>query len=148
MNKTLIICSVLFVSILLMAFIPQQEGKDSTKTQTTNKVKVTAAKKTKVAQLSYKTDIAPLFKKYCLPCHTEDMMNPSELYLDSYDNIMVGGKHGKILVAGKPDSSNIIKKLSGKPPFGDPMPLKRKTPFPADTLKMFRAWIEQGAKNN
>jgi hypothetical protein len=76
------------------------------------------------------------------------MMNPSELYLDTHDGIMGGGKHGKAIIAGKPDSSNLIKKINLKPPFGDPMPMKRKTAFPEDTLKMLKTWIEQGAKNN
>ena len=138
MQKFIIITVVLFSFIFLMAFTPQ----------TKQEKKVVDSGRGKAAQVSYKKDIIPMMKKYCLPCHTEDMMNPSELYLDSYDGIMSGGKHGKALIAGKPDSSNIIKKLNLKPPFGDPMPMKRKTAFPADTLKMLKTWIEQGAKNN
>ena len=102
----------------------------------------------KSAPVSYKKDIAPIFKFYCLPCHTEDQMNPSQLYLDTYENMMAGGKHGKAIIAGKADSSFILQKLSFKPPFGDPMPMKRKTPFPQDTLNIIKKWIEQGAKNN
>lgn len=99
--------------------------------------------------ISYKSDIIPVLKKYCLPCHTEDQMNPSELYLDTYEGLMTGGKHGKPVIPGKPDSSLIIQKLTLKPPpFGDPMPMKRKTPFPEDTVKILRKWIEQGAKKN
>ena len=99
-------------------------------------------------QVSYKRDILPIVTAYCLPCHTEDQMNPSLLYLDSYENMMAGGKHGKPVTPGKPDSSLIVQKISSTPPFGDPMPMKRKTPFPQDTLRMIRSWIEQGAKNN
>ena len=126
----------IFVGILTIVFAlaqeqtkkPEQKEKPSSKT------------------LTYKKDIAPVFKKYCLPCHTEDQMNPSELYLDSYENIMTGGKHGKPLMVGKPDSSILIQKTSAKPPFGDPMPMKRKVPFPEDTLGMLKAWIKEGAK--
>ena len=98
--------------------------------------------------ISFKKDVAPVMKSFCLPCHTEDQMNPSELYLDSYDNLMAGGKHGKPFLAGKPDSSLIVQKMSAKPPFGDPMPMKLKRPFPADTLKILADWILQGGKNN
>ncbi|MBI5215329.1 MAG: hypothetical protein HY960_06210 [Ignavibacteriae bacterium] len=137
--KKLITTAIVLVSfILLMAFTPQ----------TKQEKKPVDSVKGKAAQVSYKKDIIPVMKKYCLPCHTEDMMNPSELYLDTYEGIMSGGKKGKSIVAGKPDSSILIKKISLKPPFGDPMPMKRKTAFPADTLKMLRTWIEQGAKNN
>ena len=100
------------------------------------------------AAISFKQNVAPILKTYCLPCHTEDQMNPSELYLDSYENLMKGGKHGRPLVPGNPDSSLIVLKLGPKPPVGDPMPLKRKNPIPGDTLSIIRKWISQGAKNN
>ncbi|MBI3766634.1 MAG: hypothetical protein HY277_09080, partial [Ignavibacteriales bacterium] len=100
------------------------------------------------ATFSYKKDVYPIFKKYCLPCHTEDQMNPSQLYLDNYDDMMKGGKHGCPIAPGQPDSSFMVKKLGSEPPFGDPMPYKRKTPFPEDTLSILKKWIAQGAKNN
>ncbi len=100
------------------------------------------------APVSFKKNIIPILKIYCLPCHTEDQMNPSELYLDTYENLVKGGKHGRPLVPGNPDSSLIVLKLGPKPPIGDPMPLKRKSPFPSDTLAVIRKWIGQGAKNN
>jgi hypothetical protein len=99
-------------------------------------------------QLSYKKEIAPIMKTYCLPCHTEDAMNPSRLYLDSYESMMAGGKHGPAVTAAKPDSSLLVRKISFTPPFGDPMPMKRKSAFPNDTLDLLRQWITQGAKNN
>ncbi len=100
------------------------------------------------ATVSFKKNVVPIFKTYCLPCHTEDQMNPSELYLESYEELMKGGKHGSPVIAGNPDSSLLIRKISFKPPFGDPMPLKVKTPFNSDTLNILRKWITQGAKNN
>jgi len=98
--------------------------------------------------VSYKKDIVPILKTYCLPCHTEDQMNPSELYLDTYEDMLKGGKHGKPIDPAKPDSSLIALKLTPKPPFGDPMPLKRKTPVPEDTVNILKRWISQGAKKN
>jgi len=98
--------------------------------------------------VSYKEDVLPLFKMYCLPCHTEDQMNPSDLYLDSYDGLMNGGKHGDAVVPGAADSSLLIRKLRLPSPFGDLMPLKTKTPISADTIDILRRWINQGAKND
>ena len=98
--------------------------------------------------ISFKSDVAPLLQKHCLPCHSEDQMNPSELYLDSYENVMASAKHGKSVLPGNPDSSLMIRKISLTPPFGDPMPLKRKVPFPDDSLRTLKLWIQQGAKNN
>lgn len=98
--------------------------------------------------VSYKKDVYPIFRTYCLPCHTEDQMNPSELYLDTYGGLMQGGKHGTPVLPAHPDSSLLMLKLTLKPPFGDPMPLKRKTPIPQDTVNILKKWIGQGAKDN
>jgi hypothetical protein len=136
--RTIIISCILIMGIILIGGWTQQQSKKTPPSK----------EKSSSKKVSYKTDIVPIFKKYCLPCHTEDQMNPSELYLDSYENLMVGGKHGKPIVAGEPDSSILIQKISSKPPFGDPMPLKRKTPFPEDTLNTLKLWIKQGAKEN
>ena len=117
-------------------------------TQKKSSQKKSTKSKTKSSAVSFKKDIFPVIKLNCLPCHTEDQMNPSELYLETYDDLMKGGKHGSPIIAGKADSSLIIKKLIAPPPFGDPMPLKRKTPLAADTVNILKKWIEQGAKNN
>ena len=132
-NFALFLC----IFILVTAF-QQQKPKKNHKEKT----------KAHVSTVSYKKDVVPIFKKYCLPCHTEDQMNPSQLYLDNYDDMIKGGKHGSPIVASQPDSSFIVKKLSMEPPFGDPMPLKRKGAFPEDTLSILKKWIAQGANNN
>jgi hypothetical protein len=108
----------------------------------------------KSSPVSFKNDVTPILKKHCLPCHAEENFNPSELSLDSYNNLMAGGKHGTLVVRGKASESMIIQKLGSNPPFGDRMPLIRKknaaspdklTTGEIDTLS---AWINQGAKDN
>lgn len=120
---------------------------DRTKAEPKKKSKKETTK-AKGATVSFKNDVFPLIKKYCMPCHAEEQMNPSELYMDSYETIMDGGKHGTPIVPGKADSSLIIQKLSEKPPFGDRMPLKAKEPLPDEVVKIFTEWINQGAKKN
>ena len=104
--------------------------------------------------VSFKNDVAPIVQKHCLPCHAEENFNPSELSLDSYNNVMAGGKHGVPVVPGKASESIIVQKIESDPPFGDQMPLARKknpgppnklTPEEVETIKL---WINQGAKNN
>ncbi len=106
----------------------------------------TAAAKTD--SVRYAKQIIPLLKRHCMPCHLEDNMNPSELYFDTYGDLIKGGRHGSPVIPGKPDSSLLLKKLSANPPFGDRMPLRARRPLPADTIELFRKWILQGAKNN
>lgn len=116
--------------------------------QKKNKPSKSLKRDSKSTIVSFKKDVFPILKMNCLPCHTEDQMNPSELYLETYDDLVKGGKHGKSFVPGKADSSIIIRKLIPHPPFGDPMPLKRKSPISADTVNILKKWINQGGKNN
>jgi hypothetical protein len=106
--------------------------------------------------VSYKNDVVPIFKKYCLPCHASDSNNPSELFMDSYADLMKGGEHGAPVVPGDPVKSLLLRKLEKEPPFGDPMPLnkkRRKSQTPPvrltdEEVKVLQSWIEQGAKEN
>lgn len=100
-------------------------------------------------QVLFSKDIFPIIKTNCLPCHKEEDMGPSELYFDSYESMIQGGKHGSPVIAGKGDSSIIVKKLRPKPPFGEQMPDSKKIPKLNDEqIQMFIDWINQGAKKN
>ncbi|HLX12883.1 MAG TPA: c-type cytochrome domain-containing protein [Bacteroidota bacterium] len=135
-QRAMIGVGCLALTLVMVGFRHQQEQrKDSTASGDSS-------------ALTYHKTILPIFKKYCLPCHTEDQMNPSHLYLDNYDDMMRGGKHGAPVIPGQPDSSLLVQKLQKTPPFGDPMPMKRKGQFPPDTLKIIRDWIKRGAKEN
>jgi len=108
----------------------------------------------KASPVSFKNDVTPVLKKHCLPCHAEENYNPSELSLDSYSNLMTGGKHGVPVVPGKASESILIQKLGSNPPFGDKMPLIRKKnaanpdKLTDDEINTFKNWIDQGAKDN
>jgi hypothetical protein len=95
----------------------------------------------------YSEVVAPVIQRYCLPCHSEDEENPSGLSLDTYDNLMKGGRHGSAVIAGNPGASPLLGKLSSNPPFGDPMPLRSRKRIPPDTVELIRKWILQGARN-
>jgi len=94
---------------------------------------------------TFAKDIAPIVKTYCISCHGSDNDNPSELYMDDYETLMKGGKHGVPVVAGKPDESPMYFKLLPDPPFGKQMPRGRKKITP-EAIKIIHSWIEQGAK--
>jgi hypothetical protein len=106
--------------------------------------------------LSFRKDVFPIIEKKCLPCHSSDNLNPSELSLDDYEGMEAGGKNGPAWLAGKPDESNLVRKLSEKPPFGERMPLNSKKKIAEgrarwltdDEIKTIAQWIEEGAKNN
>ena len=137
----MIVCGCLAVTVA-------ESQKPARKSEGKAKVTTRTGHKPKIGKVSYAKDVMPIFRRYCLPCHTEDQLNPSELYLDNFADMIKGGKHGPPIISGKADSSAMIRKIGATPPFGDPMPLKRKSPFPLDTLSILKAWIDQGAKDN
>jgi len=95
--------------------------------------------------LTYSADIAPVVKKYCLPCHSADNDNSSELILDSYETLREGGKHGDPLVPGKPKESILYMKLLPDPEYGRRMPRGRGPKPGEEDIKLIYDWIEQGA---
>ncbi len=106
--------------------------------------------------VSFSKQVFPIIKAHCLPCHAEENFNPSELSMDSYDQLMEGGKHGAPILPGKSKESIIIQKVSSTPPFGDQMPLDKnrkkgqpsKKSLTPEEIKTIAEWIDQGAKKN
>ena len=94
--------------------------------------------------VSFKNQIKPFFMNYgCDGCHGGN----GGLDVQTVVQLLRGGIHGPAVVAGKADSSIIVRKFSVSPPFGDRMP--RGGPFLADsTIQILKTWINQGAKDN
>jgi hypothetical protein len=133
--------SVAMAAVLVLAVMAcgqERQGKDAEKG----------------APVSFKSDVMPVLKRHCLPCHAEENFNPSELSLDSYSNLMAGGKHGVPVEAGKASESILVQKLGSNPPFGDKMPLIRKKDaahpdkLTDQEIETITRWIDQGARDN
>jgi hypothetical protein len=105
---------------------------------------------------TFKADVMPIFRKYCLPCHAGESFNPSTLALDDHDLLMKGGEHGAAVVPGKPEESLLMKKIMENPPFGDRMPMRpkrrknpeRPTQLTEEEIGILREWVAAGAKND
>jgi hypothetical protein len=99
------------------------------------------------AQISYSEDIVPIFKGWCVSCHEPGGQGyaASGLDLTSYDGLMKGTKFGPMVVAGQPDSSNLITLIEGRAKIQ--MPFGHKA-LPACLKQNIWSWIFQGAKNN
>lgn len=94
--------------------------------------------------VSFATQVSPIFQRYgCYGCHG----GSGGLFVTSVAQLLRGGDHGPAVVPGKADTSNLVRKLSATPPFGDRMP--QGGPYlPDSTLQTIRLWINQGAKDN
>jgi hypothetical protein len=97
-----------------------------------------------VQTVSFSQNVLPVFQHYgCISCHG----GSGGLVVSSVASLLAGGSHGAAIVAGQANNSNLIKKLSAPPPFGDRMP--QGGPYlPDSTITMIRTWINQGALNN
>jgi hypothetical protein len=98
--------------------------------------------------ISYTKDVAPILEKFCATCHNADEDHPSQLFLDSYETLMKGGKHGKAIQPGNSTESLLLQKMNPAPPFGKKMPPSKKLVPTAGQIEILRQWIEQGAKKN
>ena len=96
----------------------------------------------------------------CTFCHAMPASNPSNgnlhmgsakaeayaaLVAKTSSSTKCGGK--ALVVAGKPDMSLFLEKLSASPPCGDRMPVGGKVLSDAQ-LEMIRSWIQDGARDN
>ena len=98
--------------------------------------------------VSFSNDVYPIMKKRCLPCHASDSENPSELFMESFSDLMKGGKHGKPIIPKNGEGSVLIQKINPNPPFGEQMPLMTKKKLTDEEIDLFKTWIDQGAKKN
>ena len=96
------------------------------------------------SDVSFAGQVAPIFQRYgCYGCHG----GSGGLFVTSVAQLLRGGDHGPAVIAGKADTSVLVRKLSSTPPFGDRMP--QGGPYlPDSTLQVIRLWINQGAKDN
>lgn len=98
-------------------------------------------------QMSFSEDIVPIFKGYCISCHEPggQGFEASGLDLTSYEGLMKGTKFGPMVLAGRPDESNLIVLIDGKAKIS--MPYGHKL-LPDCLRNNIWSWIFQGAKNN
>lgn len=102
----------------------------------------TVADETKlISSPEFTTQVYPIFAKYCRGCHTGDEAD-AEYRVDTFAGLIHGGENGKAVVAGKPDASLLLQRMTDAddpmPPEGEPAPSKKE-------IAIIREWIKQGA---
>jgi uncharacterized membrane protein/mono/diheme cytochrome c family protein len=79
----------------------------------------------------------------CYSCHGAGKVK-GMLRLDSKEAILEGGEHGPVLVAGKPEESELIRRVTLPRGHKEAMPVKGK-PLTAEETDILRQWIKMGA---
>ena len=57
-------------------------------------------------------DVAAILQSRCVVCHTGPSA-PLGLRLDNLDNVLKGSQNGPVAVGGKPEASELIRRLKG-----------------------------------
>lgn len=92
----------------------------------------------------YAKRIDPIFDANCVACHGESKSNGG-LRLDSYAELMKGGKDGPVVVAGQPDKSVLLFRVTLPSDHKQFMPAEGKPPLQPEEIAWIKAWIQQGA---
>lgn len=100
--------------------------------------------------LTYATDIKPIFDTACVKCHSGDKAK-ARLHLDTLAGTLKGSKMGPVLKAGDSANSFVVKAVAHLTKDHDSWmpPLKNKAgikPLTPEQIGLIRAWIDQGAK--
>ncbi len=98
------------------------------------------------AELTYWQDVRPLLRRHCTVCHSVRTLKEPDvsggLALDSRAAILKGAKQ-PVVVPGKPDESELIRRLHVADP-AKRMPLDA-DPLPPETIDVLRRWVAAGA---
>jgi mono/diheme cytochrome c family protein len=93
------------------------------------------------APVSFSRDILPILTSQCGSCHG----GQGGLWLTTYEQVMVGGQSGAVVVPGQSSQSLLYLRVSGdKPPQ---MPLDA-APLTQNQIDAIRKWIDEGAPKN
>ncbi len=87
--------------------------------------------------------VRAIFAHNCYKCHSSNKQE-GKLRLDQKQFVFTGGKNGEIIVKGKPDESELIRRITLPKGHKEAMPGKGK-PLTEDEIALLRFWIEKGA---
>jgi mono/diheme cytochrome c family protein len=94
-------------------------------------------------RVDFARDIWPIFQRSCAECHGPTKQK-GKLRLDSREAVLTGGASGPAVVPGKPDVSELVRRVTLPNGAEDRMPA-RGEPLSTSAIDRLRAWIEQGA---
>jgi uncharacterized membrane protein len=94
----------------------------------------------------YAARVAPIFEEKCTICHNAEKRK-GKLRLDSFENVMRGGKDGIVIKPGDPSHSELFRRINLAPEEKDFMPTDGKPPLTASEIKVIGLWIASGASN-
>lgn len=100
------------------------------------------------SNVDFQRDVQPILSEHCTLCHGVDATNRKNgLRLDVRDSALKGGESGvAAIVPGKPDESELIRRITSADNDVIMPPPDHNKPLSAKQKETLRHWIEQGAK--
>lgn len=107
-----------------------------------------AAGVSRANEISFSRDIRPMLSDMCLKCHgPDDKGRKGGLQLDDRASALKGGKSGEAaIVEGKPELSELIRRIHSKDPDEVMPPPTMKKMLTSEQIATFEKWIASGAK--
>jgi len=103
-----------------------------------------SAPETAAANSFYAQYVNPIFDHNCVSCHGESKVQGG-LRLDSYGELMRGGRDGAVIVAGNSEQSILFQRITLPQSDKHFMPAEGKPPLKPEEIAWIKAWIQQGA---
>jgi len=96
-------------------------------------------------QVVYTSLVQPIFDQKCVSCHGPDKKQ-GKLRMDSYEELLKGGKEGDAFEPGNAEDSNILYRIHLPLDDEEHMPPDGKKQMEEHEIEIITWWIEQGAK--
>jgi len=95
----------------------------------------------------YEDIVQPLLQTKCYSCHGPQKQK-GKLRIDNPQFILKGGKNGEVILAGKADESEMIKRILLPDSDKKHMPPKQKSQLTEKETMLLHWWVQQGADFN
>jgi uncharacterized membrane protein len=98
--------------------------------------------------LVYDDMIAPVFEAKCMSCHN-DQRAKGDFIMGTFQDLIKGGESDlPAVTAGKPEESELYKRVVLPEDHKDRMPPEGKTPLKESEIALLKYWIASGAMEN
>lgn len=96
-----------------------------------------------VAAVDFSKQVLPVLQRACFECHGPEVQK-ADLRLDGKALAFSSGEHAPVITPGKPDTSEILRRISLPRSDKQAMP-RRGAPLSAAEIGSLRTWIAEGA---
>jgi len=97
--------------------------------------------------VDFTRDIRPILSNHCFKCHGPDAKTrEAELRLDTKAGAFADRDGKKVIVPGKPDASELVRRITAKDADVRMPPKTEKLQLNEQQIDLLKRWIEQGAK--